>query len=201
MVLVGVVLFAAGCADTTRPESVFMGTLNVVVTDDGVGSPASFRGRLSADLRVSISRNGTDWISLGGPRQVDLELQSAGAAIRLHPDIDVPAGTYPYLRLNGGWGVARIEGGAEIEGRVLHDPVHLRVGDERLSIETRLPTAIFVAPGSNMTLAIDLNSEAWTSPDNLDAGRVSSADVETSLSVRAHERLPVLFVPPPERRA
>ena len=79
--------------------------------------------------------------------------------------------------------------------------MHLRVGEERLAIETRLPTAIFVAPGGHMTLRVDLNSEAWVSPENLEAGRVPAADVETALTGRAHERLPALVVPPPNRQA
>ncbi|WP_425154405.1 hypothetical protein [Candidatus Palauibacter sp.] len=199
--LLSVALLAAGCADTTRPEAVFKGTLNVVVADDGAGAPGSFSGRLSADFRVSISRDGSDWVHLGVPTQVDLELQAAGGALNLHPPIDVPAGTYPYLRIVGGWGLARIEGGAEVGGRSFPDPVHLRVGEERLAIETRLATAIFVAPGGHMTLRIDLNSEAWVSPENLEAGRVPQADVETALTDRAHERLPALVAPPLNRQA
>ena len=194
-------LLAAGCADTTRPEAVYMGTLNVVVADDGVGAPGSFEGRLSADFRVSISRDGSDWVHLGVPTQVDLELQDAGGALILHPPIDVPAGTYPYMRIVGGWGLARIEGGAEVGGRSFPDPVHLRVGEERLAIETRLPMAIFVAPGGHMTLRLDLNSEAWVSPENLEAGRVPQTDVETALTGRAHDRLPALGAPPPNRQA
>ena len=201
MALAAAVLVAAGCGDTTRPEPAFMGTLNVVVTDDGVGAPGAWEGRLSADFRVSISRDGSDWVHLGVPTQIDLELQAADNALNLHPPIDVPAGTYPYVRITGGWGLARIEGGAEVGGRAFPDPVHLRVGEERLSIETRLPTAIFVAPGSHMTFQIDLNSEDWVSPDNLEAGHVSEVDVETALTFRTHDRLPALVVPPPNRQA
>lgn len=208
MALSAVVLSSVGCGDTTRPEAVFMGTLNVVVTDDGIDArgvdvpgPVGFEGRLSADFRVSISPNGTDWVSLGVPAEIDLALQAPGAALRLHPPVDVPAGTYPYLRITGGWGVARIEGGADVGGRMFPDPVHLRVGENRLHIETRLPKAIFVAPGGHMSLEIDLNSERWISRDNLEAGTVPETDVETALTFRTHERLPALIVPPPTRRA
>lgn len=208
MALSAVVLSTVGCGDTTRPEAVFMGTLNVVVTDDGIDArgvdapgPVGFEGRLSADFRVSISPNGTDWVSLGVPAEIDLALQAPGAALRLHPPVDVPAGTYPYLRITGGWGVARIEGGADVGGRSFPDPVHLRVGENRLHIETRLPKAIFVAPGGHMSVEIDLNSERWISRDNLEAGTVPETDVETALTFRTHERLPALIVPPPTRRA
>lgn len=201
MALAAAVLVAAGCGDATRPEPAFMGTLNVVVTDDGAGAPGAFEGRLSADFRVSISPNGRDWIHLGVPTQVDLELQADGRPLNLHPPIDVPAGTYPYLRITGGWGLARIDGGADVGGRSFPDPVHLRVGEERLSIETRLPTAIFVAPGSHMTFEIDINSEDWVSPDNLERGRVSEIDVETALTFRFIDRLPALVAPPTNRQA
>ena len=208
MALSAVVLSTVGCGDTTRPEAVFMGTLNVVVTDDGIDArgvdapgPVGFEGRLSADFRVSISPNGTDWVSLGVPAEIDLALQAPGAALRLHPPVDVPAGTYPYLRITGGWGVARIEGGADVGGQTFPDPVHLRVGENRLRIETRLPKAIFVAPGGHMSVEIDLNSERWISRDNIEAGTVPETDVETALTFRTHERLPALIVPPPTRRA
>lgn len=203
MAFAAAVAFAAGCGDTTRPEAVFMGTLNVVVTDDGVAvaDAGVFAGRLSADFRVSISRDGSEWVHLGVPATVDMELQTPGAALKLHPPVDVPAGTYPYLRITGGWGVARIEDGADVGGRTFPEPAHLRVGEDRLWIETRLPTAISVAPGGHMTLEIDLNSERWISRDNLEAGRVSEADVATALTFRTHDRLPALIVPPPNRRA
>lgn len=208
MALSAVVLSTVGCGDTTRPEAVFMGTLNVVVTDDGIDArsadapgPVGFEGRLSADFRVSISPNGTHWVSLGVPAEIDLALQAPGAALRLHPPVDVPAGTYPYLRITGGWGVARIKGGADVGGRSFPDPVHLRVGENRLHIETRLPKAIFVAPGGHMSVEIDLNSERWISRDNIEAGTVPETDVETALTFRTHERLPALIVPPPTRRA
>ena len=201
MAIAAAVFVAAACGDTTRPEPAFMGTLDVVVTDDGAGASGAFEGRLSADFRVSISPNGRDWVHLGGPTQVDLELQADGNALNLHPPIDVPAGTYPYVRITGGWGLARIEGGADVGGRSFPDPVHLRVGEERLSIETRLPTAIFVAPGSHMTFQIDINSEDWVSPHNLEQGHVPEVDVETALTFRTLDRSPALVVPPPDRQA
>ena len=211
-------IFAAACGGTTPPDSDLTGTLSVVLSDNpgakiAVANTLSpmfahhkvfgqnyFHGRLTGTYHIAISRNGRTWTALGGPTQVDLTLQADGETVELHTDATVAAGTYAYLRVVTSGGEAMLDSGAEVSGETLTDPVTLSLGNGDLVVETRLSTPIFVAPGSDMTLGIDLNAESWVSEENVEAGQIPATDIETAISVTPHERLPALVVPRPKRR-
>ncbi len=104
------------------------------------------------------------------------------------------------MRLTTRQASAELESGAEVAGETLSAPVTLSFGEGDLVVETRLATPIFLPPGSEMTLAIDLNAEGWVSEENVATRQIPATDIETALSVTPHERLPALIVSPPERR-
>lgn len=212
-------LFLSACGGATAPNVDQVATLNVVISDSPetkfaagpMPSPAVFihhksfgknyfHGRLSGTHGVEISKNGRDWIALGTPAAVDLPLQVEGEVRELHAVREVPDGTYAYLRLTSRAASAALETGAEIGDLALDAPTSLDLGEAgTLVVEARLANPIFLAPGSEVTLAIDLNTEAWLSPENVEAGRIPATDVEAAISVTPHVLLPALILPAAER--
>jgi len=218
--LASIGLLLSACGGATAPAADETATLNVVLSDNPETKLAEiashspmvfvhhksfgknyFHGRLSGSQQVEISKNGRDWIALGQPAAVDLALQVDNETRELHSAKEIPHGTYAYLRLTTRAGHAELETGAKIGDLTLTEPVSLDLGEAgSLVVETHLSNPIFLAPGSAVTLAIDLNAEAWLSQENVEVGRIPATDVETALSVTPHPLLPALIVTRAERR-
>ena len=128
---------------------------------------------------------------------VDMELQTEEEAevFQLHSPTEIPSGTYAFLRLVSTSGTIMLESGAEIDGETLTAPVPLALGGGELELEMRLAMPFFVAPGSDMALAIDFNAEGWVSSENVEVGEVPATDIEAAISLTPYDRVPTSVMP------
>jgi hypothetical protein len=214
-------LFASACGGTTDPYADQVATLSVVLSDRPSTKHAAtgidpwslfihhkvfgqnyFHGKLTGTYRIAISKNGRAWVELGVPTMVDMELQTEEETkvFQLHSPTGVPSGTYAFLRVVSTSGTVMLESGAEIAGETLPAPVSLVLGGGELEFEMSLATPFFVAPGSDMALAIDLNAEGWVSSENLEIGEVPATDIEAAISLTPYDRVPTSVMPRIDRQ-
>jgi hypothetical protein len=210
------VLFASACGGSTDPYADQVAIFSVVLSDRPSTKHAAadidpwslfihhkvfnqnyFHGRMTGTYRIAISKNGRDWVELGAPTMVDMELQTEEQTevFQLHSPTEIPSGTYAFLRLVSTSGTIMLESGAEIDGETLTAPVPLVLGGGELELEMGLAMPFFVAPGSDMALAIDFNAEGWVSSENVEVGEVPATDIEAAISLTPYDRVPTSVMP------
>lgn len=192
----GLTFLAAGCGedDATGTQQ---GQVTATVSDDpssGVvatsrsSDPANqsllaFSGSMTADARVQMSADGSTWVDLDSPRNVDLSLQSSGSATTVHSSADLSTGTYAHIRLVLSNADATVASGSTIGNTTLSADVQVSIGSGGQVIIEKQVEPITVSADSETTLVFDLNSEVWVTEDNVQAQAVSESEIASATSV------------------
>ncbi len=201
--LAAAVLTLGGCDDDegTAPETT--GRAQAIVTDAPSGSAAalapageagprfaveagsySYSGTVTADAQVSISADGQTWVDIGPASSISLALQSSGDSTDVHGAVDVPVGTYAYVRLVMDDANARVNAGSSIGGLLLTAAVDVGLGTGGRVVVVKEVQPFIIHADTRTTLIFDLNSEAWMTEANAGDKQVEEEEVEESCEAR-----------------
>lgn len=184
----------SGCGDDTTGTA--QATVTAQVHDNASSSAATasliplqssgFSGTLDGDAQVEVSTDGETWVSLGDPRQVTVDLQTTGGATSVHTDASIPAGVYARVRLVLEGAEAQLASGSTVGGTTLASSTTLSIGSSgELVIEKQLDQDVELDADSDLTIAFDVNSEAWVTEENLAASVVAASEIRSATTVTA----------------
>lgn len=108
---------------------------------------------------------------------MSLALQSSGDTTTIRGDVTIPARTYGRIRLVLENASATLDAGSQIGTTLLSASVSLGLGADGKVVIEKDVTGLTVAADSESRIVLDLNSEAWVTEENVDAGAVSETDV------------------------
>lgn len=145
---------------------------------------SDFTGTVSGDARVDVSADGETWVELGEASEVDVELQSSDEETSLHTEVSAPLESFAMARLVLDGADAEIEAGSTIGGTTLETGVTISLGGpDQVVVEKQLGQTLVLNADSEATLTFDLNSEAWVTEENVDAGVVAESEIESATEV------------------
>lgn len=197
------ILPAAACGDdATGPDG---GTATAVVHDDpssgsasvepdfsqiraAATSEGSYSGELRANVTVQISADGEAWTDVysraTGSSEVDLQTSTETTLVT---DASVEAGTYSYVRVVLQSPSVELNSGSTISGSTgdltLDADVSLALGSDGQLVIERQVAQFEITADSDARIATDLNSEAWIDQESVEAGAVSSSEVQSATVV------------------
>lgn len=195
---------AAACSDdATGPDG---GTVSATVHDDpssgsaaegasfsrisaAESSDGSYSGEVEADVTVQVSADGSTWTDVAGEgssqsQVVDLQVDSETTVAS---EASVEAGTYSHVRIVMESPSASLNGGGTITGSAgdvtLDADLTLDLGSDGQVVVEKEVADFEISADSNTTITTDLNSEAWITPNSVEAGAVSSSEIESATAV------------------
>lgn len=179
--LVGTAFGLGGCED---PVASAVGRAEGIISDSPTATP-TIVGSLAGNGVVSLSEDGVDWVNLGSPNGVTVQLQSAAGATSAHGEQDAPLGPFSRVRLVLDGVTARIKAGSVIGAVTLAADVDLAVGgpDHRAEVVVALPPfTVPTDPGMQRTVVFELRSAQWLTASALQAGAVSDAAIQAAIT-------------------
>ncbi len=150
---------------------------------EAAGGASSYQGSFTGSVTAEIYAEAEGWISLGGPADVNLTLQSSDET-QVAAAVSVPASTYSRVRFTLSGARAAIQAGASLGGLLLTADVSIMVGgsDNMVVIEKTVPPFELEANAST-TVVFDLNSEVWVNSNNAQSETTTDAEVEAATAV------------------
>lgn len=166
----------------------------VILTDDPTNDPGPFGSRLSqgplaitaemnGSVRVALRNDANGLVDLGVDQDAFLLLQQGSDSLRLEDLTRPPTDTYVAIQLRFEGVTVLVREGSEVGDTILTEDVRLDVGNGGLAT-VEIATLPFDISGATVTnLVADLNSEAWITRANLDAGAVPPADLSNNVTI------------------
>jgi hypothetical protein len=143
-----------------------------------------YSGTLDAQAQVAISADGETWVALGSPSQVSVQFQAAGNGADVHGEVQVPVGTYAYVRLTLGGAQATVNAGSTIAGVSLTADVTMTLGaNGSVTIEKEVPP-FEVSAEARTRIFWDMNSRVWVNEQNAAEEQVEEEEVEEAAEPR-----------------
>ncbi|HUF14072.1 MAG TPA: hypothetical protein VMN78_13290 [Longimicrobiales bacterium] len=165
----------------------------VILTDDPTNDPGlsgsrasqgplAITGEMDGSVRVSLRNDANGLVDLGVDQDVVLPLQQGSDSLRLQNLSRPPTDTYVAIQLRFEGVTVLVRDGSEVGDTVLTEDVRLDVGNGLATVE--IATLPFDISGeTELVLVVDLNSEAWITRANLDAGTVPQADLSNNVTI------------------
>lgn len=195
----GLAAMTLGCSDGTGPGG--SGSASAVVHDNpsasGSMAPSGsawsfegaeatsgeFSGRMSADVQVQISADGSTWVDVGPPRSnASVTLQS-DSETTVATNATVQSNTFSHVRVRMDNASATVNSGSEFDFGILEVDVNLAIGGDGSVVIEKQVQPFTVSAGSQTTVSVDLNSESWVTSDNVESRAVAESEIESATTV------------------
>lgn len=171
------------------------GTVTAVVYDEpadaGEGEEGeqqqTYTGALTAQAQVEVSLDGTEFVALDQPAQIEVAL-STGDRTVVHSQVDLDEGQYSQVRLVLTDAQVRLDAGSTVGETTLEEEAMLAIntetGENEVIIDVTLPTALQVTSGQDAgSIAFNLNSDTWITEEAVQAELIAAATVEQAVEV------------------
>lgn len=166
--------------DTETPAMMQAFVMDDASSGDGDGS---YQGTMTGRADIEVSADQTTWWSLGAPHDFEVELRNGDDRIEISGSAEVPATTYRWVRINFSDVEAVLEPGSTVEGETLASEVHLRLGDTGRAVTSGGVDAFELDEGESAHVVLDLNSDSWTTVENLSRRQIPKEEFENGADV------------------
>lgn len=165
-------------------EAVVQDNPQLVAADEAAmrkGSTA-LTGTAAGNMNVSMRSTGGDWIDVGSPNGITVNLQSSSGTT-VHGPTSVPVGSFDRVRLTISAVQVTVKAGSVIGGTTIGgDMKSMIASDSPLVVEKSVAT-FETEEGGRAVILFELNSEDWLSVAALTQGQVASDKVRSSVTV------------------
>lgn len=168
------------------------GTVTAVVYDEpadaGEGEQQqTYTGALTAQAQVEVSLDGTEFVALDQPAQIEVALRTGDRTV-VHSQVDLDEGQYSQVRLVLTDAQVRLDAGSTVGETTLEEEAMLAIntetGENEVIIDVTLPTALQITAGQDAgSIAFNLNSDTWITEEAVQAELIAAATVQQAVEV------------------
>lgn len=192
-VLIAGALTVLGCDEDPLDPDV-TGIVDAVVQDNPqqVASAAfsdpeatnAFSGTAAGDMHVSLRTTDGEWVDVGSPNGITVNLQSSGATT-VHGPTSVPVADYDRVRLTMSEVEVTVEAGSVIEETTLQGDAKATIAADAPLVVERTVAEFSISESGTAMVVFELNAENWLNLSVLDAGAIDDDAVRSNVTASA----------------